>query len=253
MSKQTAKKRCTAVVLAAGSGSRMQSKVAKQYMLLAGKPVIWYALNAVEQSEIIDDCVLVAGADDIPYVRAEIVEKYGFAKVDAIAAGGAERYSSVGNALRLIAEGGMRIPNRDGYIFIHDGARPFLTEDIIRRTYEAVREHHACVAAMPSKDTIKIADEDDFSVDTPDRRRVWSVQTPQVFDTELIVAAYEQLRRRERELRAQGVSVTDDAGVVELFSDCRVKMVEGSYRNLKITTPEDIRTAEAFLQGTENF
>ena len=121
------KKRCTAIVLAAGSGSRMKSKVAKQFMMLDGKPLIWYALQAIENSQIIDDCILVTGAEDIDYVRKEIVEHYGFHKVDIITAGGAERYLSVGNALRIIADDDMRVPNHDGYVFIHDGARPFLT------------------------------------------------------------------------------------------------------------------------------
>lgn len=241
------KKRCTAIVLAAGSGSRMKSAVAKQYMLLGGKPLIWYALNAVENSETIDDCILVTGAEDLGYVRDEIVDKYGFHKVDTITAGGAERYLSVGNALQVIADGTMRIPNRDGYVFIHDGARPFLTEQILRDTYEAVRNHHACVAAMPVKDTVKISGEDGFAASTPDRKMVWSVQTPQVFDTQLILRAYQRLREQQTWLDQKGIMVTDDASVVELFTEQKVKLVEGSYRNIKITTPEDIKIAEAFL------
>lgn len=248
MSIQTAKKRCTAVILSAGTGSRMGSSVAKQYMLLAGKPVIWYSLNVVEQSEIIDDCILVAGAEDIEYVRGEIVQKYEFSKVDAVIAGGPERCFSVGNAMRFIADGKLKVPNRDGCLFIHDGARPFLTEEILRRTYEAVREHHACVAAVPAKDTVKISDDESFAVETPDRKRVWIVQTPQVFDTELIVGAYAGLLAEGRKMKACGIPVTDDAGVVEMFTDCRVKMVEGDYKNIKITTPEDLKTAEGFLE-----
>ncbi len=245
----TTKKRCTAVVLSAGSGSRMKSSVAKQYMLLAGRPLIWYALNAVERSEIIDDCILVCKEGDLSYVRSDIVEKYGFGKVDAVISGGAQRWASVARAMAFIGEGGLRVPNRDGYVLIHDGARPFLTEEIIRRVVDAVREYHACVAAMPSKDTVKIADENGFAVQTPDRGRVWSIQTPQAFDTELIVGAYARLDREYRELAAAGVSVTDDAGAVELFTQYRARLVEGSYTNIKITTPEDLRIAEAFLEG----
>lgn len=241
------KKRCTAIVLAAGSGSRMKSAVAKQYMLLKDKPVIWYALQTVEESAIIDDCVLVTGADDIQYVKKEIVEKYGFTKVAAVVPGGAERYLSVGNALEAIAGDVLPVPNRDGYIFIHDGARPFLTEQILENTYEAVQKYHACVAAMPVKDTVKIADEDGFAADTPDRKRVWTVQTPQVFDAELIIRAYATLKEQITTLSERGISVTDDAGVVELFTDQKVKLAEGSYENIKITTPEDIRVAESFL------
>ena len=167
-----AKKRCTAVVLAAGSGKRMNSSVAKQFLLLGGKPVLWYSLQAVEESAVIDDCILVTGADDIAFVRSEIVEKYGFHKVDRMIAGGNERYESVYRALCLMAEGGMTVPNEDGYVFVHDGARPFLTEKILEDTYEAVCRYHACAAAVPVKDTIKIADEGGFAVQTPARSLV---------------------------------------------------------------------------------
>lgn len=241
-------KRCTAIVLSAGSGSRMQSDVAKQYMLLAGKPVIWYSLNVVERSEVIDDCILVAGIEDIEFVQSEIVQKYGFSKVHAVIAGGRERYLSVMNALQAIENGELQVPNRNGYLFIHDGARPFLTEDIILRLADTVEEYHACVAAMPAKDTIKIVDDRNFALQTPDRRTVWSVQTPQVFDTQLALEAYERLGSRLQRLREQGIAITDDASVVELFTDYRVKMVEGSYRNIKLTTPEDMLVAEAFLR-----
>lgn len=252
------KKRCTAVILAGGSGSRMNSDVAKQFMLLGGKPLLWYSLQAVQQSEIIDDCILVAGRVDDPaggswldtleYVRGEIVEKYGFSKVDTIIPGGSERCWSVENAMAVLRDGAgqHRVPNRDGYVFIHDSARPFLTEEILRRTYEAVQRYHACVAAMPSKDTVKLADEEGFAASTPPRSRVWTVQTPQVFDTNLITEAYDRLR--EQYLQLSQAPVTDDASVVELFSDVSVKLVEGSYQNIKITTPEDIKVAEAFLE-----
>ncbi len=243
------KKRCTAVVLAAGGGSRMNSAVAKQFMMLGDKPLLWYSLQAAEQSEIIDDCILVTGKENISYVRQEIVEKYGFNKVDIIVSGGRERWESVANAMAAMGSSDRRIPNRDGYVFVHDGARPFLTEAIIRRTYEAVQEYHACVAAMPSKDTIKLADEGGMAVSTPDRRFVWSVQTPQAFDTELIVKAYGLLREKAEREGFESVAVTDDAGVVEAFTDCPVKLVEGSYENIKITTPEDMEIAEVFLKS----
>ena len=251
------KKLCTAVILAGGSGRRMKNGVAKQFMLLGGKPLLWYSLRAVQQSEIIDDCILVAGkggeagdqaqADALGYVSREIVEKYGFTKVTAIIAGGTERCWSVENAMALLRRRQEQSSGQDrgGYVFIHDSARPFLTEDILRRTYEAVQKHHACVAAMPSKDTVKIADADGFAASTPDRSRVWNIQTPQVFDIDLITEAYDRLRRQCNPSAPS--PVTDDAGVVERYTDVKVKLVEGSYQNIKITTPEDIRVAEAFL------
>lgn len=233
---------CTAVVLAAGSGKRMRSDVPKQFMLLGGRPIIWYSLNAVEQSAVIDECILVTGEEDITYVKTEIVERYGFYKVKDVIAGGSERYESVFRGLQAMGR-------RDGYTFIHDGARPFLTEDILDRTYEAAVKYRACVAAMPVKDTVKLADSDGFAVQTPDRRLVWAVQTPQVFETGLIVNAYEMLFERLEELGQKGVPVTDDAMVAETMLGLRVKLVQASYKNIKITTPEDMKTAEGFLEG----
>ncbi len=238
------KKRCTAIVLAAGSGKRMNSSVAKQFLLLGGKPLLWYSLQAVEASDIIDDCILVTGANDIAYVCKEIVEKYGFHKVDKIIAGGNERYESVYKALCAIAEGEMSVPNEDGYVFVHDGARPFLTEKLLEDTYQEVCRYHACVAAVPVKDTIKIADESGFAVQTPARSLVWAVQTPQVFDTQLIIHAYQKLFEQTKALQQE---ITDDAMVVETMLRVPVKLVASSYENIKITTPEDMRMAENLL------
>lgn len=242
---QNEKKCCTAIVLAAGSGSRMKSDTAKQFMPLAGKPLVWYSLQVLEQSEIIDDCILVTGESDIPYVRERIVEKYDFRKVSAVVAGGGERWESVCHGLAALSQKPL---NARGYVFIHDGARPLLTEQIIRSTYEAALQYHACAAAVPSKDTVKLADEAGFAVATPDRRRVWTVQTPQVFDACLIIRAYEKLEKKARAEGRENIAVTDDASVVELFTNCPVKMAEGSYQNIKITTPEDLKIAEAFLR-----
>lgn len=242
------KKRCTAILLAAGKGSRMRSDVAKQYMLLKDKPLMWYALHAIESSAIIDDCILVTGKEELDYVREEIVEKFGFQKVDAIVAGGAQRYLSVGNALDAIAANAMRVPNRDGYVFIHDAARPFLTKELIESMYQAVCDCHACVAAVPSKDTVKIMDETGYVSETPDRNKVWNVQTPQVFDVSLILSAYEKLREYlEKSAQVQTV-FTDDASIVEKFTDVKIKLVHGAYENIKITTPEDLKIAEILLK-----
>ncbi len=241
------KKRCTAIVLAAGSGRRMKSNVAKQYMLLQDKPLIWYALDTIEKSSVIDDCILVTGAEDIAYAKEEIVARYGFRKIDVVAAGGEQRYDSVWNALQVIADGGLNVPNTDGFVFIHDGARPFLTEEILLRSYEAVQESGACVAGMPVKDTVKIADEEGYAKQTPDRRSVWQIQTPQVFGTQLITEAYAALMQKKEEAAAGGIVITDDAMVVENFTGHKVKLVQGSYENIKITTPEDLLVAEVFL------
>lgn len=223
-----------AIVLAAGQGKRMNSKVQKQYLLIKEKPVLYYTLNAFEKSPLISEIVLVTGKDEMEYCQKEIVEKYGFGKVCKITAGGKERYHSVYEGIKAIEAA--------DYVLIHDGARPFVDASIIERVCGAVKEHKACVVGMPVKDTIKIADEEGFAAQTPDRRRVWQVQTPQTFAYQLIKEAYEKLLEEEPE------GITDDAMVVETMTKYKVKLVEGSYRNIKITTPEDLDIAEIFCE-----
>ena len=240
--------RNTAIVLAAGQGKRMHSKVQKQFLEIQGYPVLYYSLRCFQESPLIQDIILVTGEESISYCKEEIVQKYHFTKVNIITSGGAERYLSVGRALQLIADGRLKVPNEHGYVFIHDGARPFLTEKILEDTYAAAVQYQACVAAVQSKDTVKISDGEGFALSTPDRRTVWNIQTPQVFETSLILQAYERLKNRLPRMQEQGIQVTDDASVVELFTETRVKLVEASYQNIKITTPEDMKTAEAFLE-----
>lgn len=240
------KEKCTAILLAAGQGRRMHSSVQKQYLLLGDKPVIYYSLKTFQDS-FMDDIILVTGNGDEAYCRKEIVDRYHFTKVKEIVAGGRERYDSVYNALQVIKKKDMQIPDEDGFVFIHDGARPFLTEEILQRTLEAVTADHACVAGMPVKDTIKVVDEKGYALQTPDRSSLWQVQTPQVFDSRLIIEAYERLMQEKDSLAAKGIRITDDAMVVETLMGHSVRLVQGSYENIKITTPEDLVTAEAFL------
>lgn len=235
----------TAIVLAAGSGKRMNSTVAKQYLMLKDKPVIWYALKTFEESLVVDNVILVVGSGEVEYCSKHIVEKYGFAKVRAVIEGGAERYLSVWEGLKWIAE--HLDEEGQGIVFIHDGARPFVNEQIIRDTYCAAKEYEACVAAMPVKDTIKIGDEEGFAVQTPNRRSVWMVQTPQVFDRSMITDAYRALVEQLDTLKKQGIEITDDAMVVETMMGRKVKLVPASYENIKITTPEDMKIAECLL------
>lgn len=229
------RKHCTAIVLSAGQGKRMGSSVQKQYIELEGKPVIYYTIKAFQDSEIIDDIVLVVGQGQISYVKEDIVDYYGFDKVCTIVEGGKERYDSVWAGLQTIE-------NEDGYTFIHDGARLFVNEDILCRGYATVDEYKACVAGMPSKDTVKIVDENTFAAETPNRKYVWSVQTPQIFSTSLIKEAYERIMQEDC------TGVTDDAMVVEKTMNIPVKLFEGSYENIKITTPEDLDVAKVFLK-----
>jgi 2-C-methyl-D-erythritol 4-phosphate cytidylyltransferase len=231
------KKLCVAVVLAAGQGKRMGTSVQKQYIELEGKPLIYYALRTFQESEIIDAVVLVVGKGQVSYAENEIRLKYDFSKVRAIVEGGKERYDSVWKGLKAVD-----LKQEDSYIFIHDGARPFVDEGILRRGYETVEQFRACVAGVPSKDTVKVADQDGFAVNTPERKYVWIIQTPQVFERSLIMEAYARLMEEEH------ADVTDDAMAVERMMKLPVKLFEGSYQNVKITTPEDLEIAKVFLR-----
>ena len=224
-----------AIVLAAGQGKRMQSHVQKQFLLLNGRPLITYALEAFENSPV-DQIILVAGPDEIRYCQEEIAEKYGFSKVTKVIAGGRERYHSVYEGLKA-AKGAE-------YVLIHDGARPLLNQEIISRALEGAKEYGACVVGMPVKDTIKTAGADGFVASTPNRSTLWQVQTPQAFFYPWISQAYEKLFSREE--YQQGV--TDDAMVLEAMTSHKVKLIEGSYFNIKVTTPEDMAVAEALLK-----
>lgn len=226
------KEKCTAIVLAAGQGKRMGTKIQKQYLEIKGKPILYYSLSAFEESKLIDEIVLVVGAGQKEYCDREIVSKYNFHKVMHIVEGGAERYHSVANGLQQVSE---------GYVFIHDGARPFINEEIIERVYKEVIAHKACVVGMPVKDTIKVADENGFADMTPDRNLLWQIQTPQVFEVSLIKEAYKKL------IDCDTINVTDDAMVVEQMLGDKVKLVLGSYENIKITTLDDLKIAEIFL------
>lgn len=227
------KKYCTAIVLAAGSGKRMGTKVHKQYLLLGDRPVLYYSLKAFEDSDIIDEIILVTGEGEEDYCREEIVDRYNLRKISKIIRGGAERYCSVWNGLKEIKE---------GYVYIHDGARPFVDGTMIEKGYQCVISENACVAGVPSKDTVKIADENGYVECTPDRNKVWIIQTPQIFETGLVKKAYEMIMQKT------DITVTDDAMVVENTLGVPICLFEGSYENIKITTPEDLDIAHIFLK-----
>jgi 2-C-methyl-D-erythritol 4-phosphate cytidylyltransferase len=226
------KQKTTAIVLAAGRGKRMQSNIQKQYLLIHDKPVIFYALQAFEQSAV-DEVILVAGADEVDYCRDEIVYKYGFQKVTKVVAGGAERYDSVYCGLSAASD--------CDYVLIHDGARPFVTPELINANIECVKKENACVTAVLSKDTVKIGNQDGSIESTPNRANVWIIQTPQSFEYHLLKQAYEKRKAANDE------KVTDDAMVVEKYMQRKIKLLQGDYRNIKITTPEDLIIAQALV------
>ncbi len=226
-------KHFTAIVLAAGSGSRMHSDIPKQYMKINGKEVLYYSLYAFDNSEV-DDIILVTRKEDIEYCRESIVEKYNIRKVRKIIEGGSERYWSVKN--------GLDVAGSTDYVLIHDGARPCIESDMIMRLMKEVMINDACTVGVPAKDTIKIVDKDDFGIETPDRKFLWQVQTPQAFNYGEIIKAYEELKKDNE------CNVTDDTMIIEKYIGRKSKLIYGDYKNIKITTPEDIKVAEIFLQ-----
>lgn len=230
------KEKISAIVLAGGQGKRMNAPIQKQYLELNGYPVLYYSLKELEQSEV-DEIILVVGKNEIDYANEKIVKQYAFKKIRQIVVGGRERYESVYNGLRAIQD--------DGYVFIHDGARPLLSQDIIKRGIEGVKQHGACVVGMPVKDTIKVVDEKQYVKETPNREFLWLIQTPQIFRISKIKEAYDKM------WETGDSSVTDDAMVMEKYGDLKVKLIKGSYQNIKITTPEDILIATSLLQNME--
>ena len=220
----------TAIVLSGGTGKRMNSDIPKQYMMLKDKPVLAHSLLAFEQSPV-DDIVIVCGTGDEEYIIKEFVEKYGLTKVSAVCAGGAERFNSVYNGLKACKD--------TDYVLIHDGARPYVTDEIIKRNIVEVQKYKAVVTSVKATDTVKIADDDGFVVSTPERKSVYFMQTPQTFEYSLALDSYSKLiEELNKDVKVQ---VTDDAQVVEMYSDTKVKLIEGDYSNIKITVPKDLQ------------
>lgn len=212
------------VIVAAGSGSRMKRDINKQFIKLDGKEIIAYTIEKFYKSEDIDDIVIVIKENEEKYFIENIINKYGFDNIK-LAYGGKERQDSVYNGIKKL--------NRNcEIVLIHDGARPFVNEDIIKNSIEEAKENNAVVVGVPVKDTIKVVDSDGNIVDTPNRSLLWSVQTPQSFKYEIITRAYEYAYSND-------YYGTDDAMLVEHIG-YNVKMIEGSYDNIKITTEEDL-------------
>lgn len=244
------KEYCIAIVLAAGRGKRMNSKVQKQYLLIQNRPVLYYSLHAFQEAPEIDEIILVTGQGEEEYCRKEIAEAYGFTKISRIVSGGEERYDSVYQGIKaaeglFVSKDSDSIKTEERYLFIHDGARPFLSREIISRTFKDARTYGACVAAMPVKDTIKVSDEEQMADSTPDRSTLWQIQTPQVFKYDLIKTAYDRLMEPGQDRSF----ITDDAMAAEQMCGVKVRLTEGSYRNIKITTPEDLEAAEIWAKN----
>ena len=210
----------------------MANSVKKPYLKLAQKPILAHTIQRFEQNTAVDAIFVIVDKDDFSDCRTNVLEQDTFTKVQGLIAGGETRQMSVYNGVRAL-------PADVDFVVVHDGVRPFVTDETIAACLTAADECGAAVAAVPVKDTIKIADENAFIVETPVRERIWAVQTPQVFRKPLLEEAHHRAH-------AQQLTATDDAALVEQLG-FPVKLVMGSYANLKITTPEDLPVAEVLL------
>ncbi len=226
--------RVTALIPAAGMGKRMGAGINKQYLMLAGRPILAHTLTIFETAPFIDDVCLVIPEDEIPYCRENVVERYGFSKVRRITAGGRERQHSVLNGLRA-----MESPEQEDVVVIHDGVRPFVSITVLECSVETALANDGALVAVPVKDTVKVVKEGTV-LETPPRDTLWLAQTPQTFRYGIIRDAHERAA-------ADNWLGTDDASLLERLG-MKVRIVPGHYGNFKITTPEDLLLAEAFLK-----
>ena len=224
------------IIAAAGMSNRMGSKINKQFISINNKPILVHTLEKFEECTYVDDIILVAKEDEIDYCRKEIVKRYKLNKVSKIIRGGKERQDSVYNGVLALDE-------KTNIVLSHDGARPFVKIENIIDGIKGAYKHGACVVGVPVKDTIKIVENSNGIVETPKRDMLWAAQTPQCFKKEIIQEGY-------RKAIEDGYIGTDDSGLVERMG-LDVKMVMGSYENIKITTPEDLILAESILQDMD--
>ena len=220
----------SAIVLAGGRGKRMNYHKSKQFIEIKGKPVLVYTLEKFIYNKSIDEVILVLPEDEVDYCKKEVLQKYSL-KVDRIVIGGKERQDSVFNALEAMEKANI--------VLIHDGARPFISEKIIEEGIKYANIYGAAAPGVTPKDTIKIKNEDNISVDTPDRNTLVAVQTPQCFK-------YDEIYQCHRKIKEENAIVTDDTSVVERYGH-KVYLYEGDYTNIKITTPEDLILAEKLI------
>lgn len=223
-----------AIVLAAGKGTRMKSSINKQFLNIDDKPVLYYSLHKFSNNKFIDGIILVCGEGKIDYCRENVIKKFKIGKIVDIVKGGVERQDSVLNGLSAV-------PNHEcNVVLIHDGARPFIEDSIIENGIKYAEKYGSCACGIPPKDTIKVIDQFKFSVDTVDRSKLFCVQTPQCFDYNLIFNCH-------KKLKCDGIKVTDDTAVAEYYGN-KVYLYSGSYDNIKITTPEDLITADSIIR-----
>ncbi|WP_315081845.1 2-C-methyl-D-erythritol 4-phosphate cytidylyltransferase [uncultured Clostridium sp.] len=217
----------SAIVVAGGRGKRMGTVQSKQYLNLNGKPILYYTIKSFLDCKLVDNIILVVPSHEMDYCEKEILEKNSL-KINKIVAGGNERYDSVYNGL-IEAKG-------SDIVLIHDGVRPFASKKLIENAIKCAEKYGAAAPGVMPKDTIKIIDSNRFSLETPNRSELVSVQTPQAFKYDLIYGCHKKIKNED-------VNITDDTMVVEYFGN-KVYIYEGEYTNIKITTPEDLIIGE---------
>ncbi len=223
------------LIAAAGMSNRMGGKINKQFINLNNKPVLAHTIEKFQNCDLVDEIIIITREDEIEYCRQHIINKYGYRKVKKIIRGGRERQDSVYNGL-------LAMDNRTSLVISHDGARPFVSSQMIEESIREAARLGAAVVGVPVTDTVKmLKDESSSEIDyTPKRSLLWAAQTPQTFRKEVLFEAYEKALQDD-------VLGTDDSSLVERIG-LKVSMVMGSYSNIKLTTPEDIRLAESLMR-----
>ena len=217
------------IVPAAGRGKRLGSRGEKAFVMLAGKPLLSHTLGVLQRCSFIDEIIVVVSRNRLK-ACAKLVRKYRFSKVCSIVRGGKRRFNSVKNGL-------LKARNAD-FILIHDGVRPFIDQKLLKKVFVGAKRFGAALPAVPSRQTLKLIGKRSFIAKTPKRKSLWEAQTPQVFKKDLIVKAYKKTKDK---------TVTDDSSLVEKANH-RVKIIKGSYKNIKITTPEDLKLAKILVK-----
>lgn len=223
----------SAIIPAAGLGLRLGAEIKKLYLKLSGKPILFYTLSVFEKAEFVDEIICAVTPGDIDYCFKNVVKKFNFKKVKLVP-GGKTRFYSVQNALKNVSLSA-------DIIVIHDGARPFLREDLLKKSIKAAKKSGGACVAIPVKNTIKVIDKKLNIIDSPLRSNLWEAQTPQVFKVNIIKDAYAEAARKNN------FKFTDDAAVVGAINK-KVKIIEGAEENIKITTKSDLILAKAILK-----
>lgn len=213
----------SAIILSGGRGKRMGADISKQFISINDKPILYYTIKKFMENKLIDEIILVLPKDEIEYCKKEVLDKNKL-RVDKIVEGGDERQDSVLNGLNAI--------EKTDVVLIHDGARPFVTDKIIADGIKAAKKFKAAAPGVMPKDTIKVKDINGLSKETLKREELIAVQTPQIFDYNLILECHNKVKKNN-------IKVTDDTMVVETFGH-KVFLYDGEYTNIKITTPEDL-------------